>query len=54
MVALGHAALNFVTGSPVGDQTIAAIISTAITVWAVVVILVWKPATLSGADKQVR
>lgn len=53
LVALGHAALNFVTGSPVGDQTIAAIISTAIIVWAVVVIFVWKPATLSSADKQV-
>lgn len=53
LAALGHAALNFVTGSPVGDQAIAAVISTAVTVWAVVVILVWKPATLSRAEKQV-
>ena len=54
IVALGHAALNFVTGSPVGEQTIAAVISTAVTVWAVVVILVFKPNSLSRAEKQVR
>jgi membrane protease YdiL (CAAX protease family) len=54
MVALGHAALNYVTGSPHGEQTVAAAVSTAIMIWAVVVILVWKPATLSGAPKQVR
>lgn len=53
MVALGHAALNYVTGSPLGDQTVAAAISTAIMVWAVVVIFVWKAATLSAAPKQV-
>jgi membrane protease YdiL (CAAX protease family) len=53
LVALGHAALNFVTGSPVGEQAIAAAISTAVTVWAVVVILVWKPANLSHAGKEV-
>jgi len=53
IAALGHATLNFVTGSPVGDQTITAVVSTAVTVWAVVVILVWKPATLSPAEKQV-
>lgn len=47
MAALGHATLNFVTGSPVGDPAIAVVISAAVTVWAVVVILVWKPATLA-------
>lgn len=52
VVAVGHATLNFVTASPAGDQTIAAAISTAVMVWAVVVILVWKPATLSRAAKQ--
>lgn len=46
--------LNYVTGSPHGDQTVAAAVSTAIMIWAVVVILVWKPATLSDAPKQVR
>jgi membrane protease YdiL (CAAX protease family) len=54
LAALAHATLNFTSGSPVGDPVIAALISTAVMVWAVVVILVWKPATLSRAGKQVR
>lgn len=53
MVIVAHAAVNFVTGSPVGDPTVAAIVSTVIMVWAVVVIVVWKPATMSRGPKQV-
>lgn len=52
MVAVGHASLNFVTASPAGDQTVAAAISAVIMVWAVVVVLVWKPATLAPGAKQ--
>lgn len=53
IAALGHATLNLVTASPDGDQTINAIVSTVVMVWAVVIVLVWKPATLSRAPKQV-
>lgn len=54
LAAVGHATLNFVTGSPVGDPMISAAISTAVMIWAVVVILVWKPATLAPGPKEVR
>jgi membrane protease YdiL (CAAX protease family) len=54
LTAVAHASLNFVTASPVGDQTIAAIVSTVVMVWAVVVVLVWKPQALSRAEKQIR
>jgi membrane protease YdiL (CAAX protease family) len=53
MAILWHGTFNYVTASPHGDQTVAAIVSAVPIVWAVVVILVWKPATLSPAGKEV-
>jgi hypothetical protein len=53
IAALAHASLNYVTGSPVGDQTIAAVVSTVIMVWAVTVVAVWRPATLAPGRKHV-
>jgi membrane protease YdiL (CAAX protease family) len=54
LTAVAHASLNFVTASPAGDQAISAIISTVVMVWAVVVVLVWRPARLSRFAKQIR
>jgi membrane protease YdiL (CAAX protease family) len=54
MVILWHGAFNYVTASPYGDQAVAAVVSTVPVVWAVVVVLVWKPATLSPAGKAVQ
>jgi membrane protease YdiL (CAAX protease family) len=54
LTAVAHASLNFVTASPDLDPAISAIISTAVMVWAVVVVVVWKPANLSRAPRQVR
>lgn len=53
MAMLWHGTFNYVTASPHGDQTVAAVLSTVAIVWAVVVILVWKPATLSPAKREV-
>lgn len=53
ITAVGHASLNFVTGSPAGEPAIGGAISMAVTIWAVIVVLVWKPATLSRKRKQV-
>lgn len=52
MAILWHGAYNYVTASPESDQFVTAVVSTAPIVWAVVVILVWKPATLSPEAKQ--
>ncbi len=53
MVALWHGAFNFISGSQAGEGVIAAILSTAVMVWAVVLIFLYKPADLSPARKQV-
>lgn len=44
---LFHGAFNFVTASQAGDGLVAAILSTVVAVWAVVVIILYKPATLA-------
>lgn len=53
MVALWHGAFNFISGSQAGDGVTAAILSTGVMVWAVVLILLYKPANLSGTRRQV-
>ncbi len=53
MLALWHGALNFVTASRAGEGVIAAIVSMAVVAWAVVVLVVFKPADLSHVGKQV-
>ncbi len=53
MVALWHGSFNFVTGSQAGEGVIAAVLSTAVMVWAVVLIFWFKPANLSHYKKQV-
>ena len=54
MVAIWHGAFNYVTGCITCKTGLeAAILSTLVMVWAVVVVIWFKPATLSRADKQV-
>jgi membrane protease YdiL (CAAX protease family) len=53
MLALWHGMFDFFSAAKVSDGTIAAIMSTVIMVWAVVVLIVYKPAHLSRAPRQV-
>ncbi|RLC75834.1 MAG: CPBP family intramembrane metalloprotease [Chloroflexi bacterium] len=54
LVAVWHGAFNFVTGCVTCKTGVAAaVLSTLVMVWAVVVVLWFKPATLARADKQV-
>jgi membrane protease YdiL (CAAX protease family) len=53
MTAVWHAAFNFATGCIACKAgTAAAVLSTLVMVWAVVVVIWSKPATLSVIDKQ--
>jgi membrane protease YdiL (CAAX protease family) len=51
IVAICHGAVNFFTSSNAGDGLIAAAVSTAVMVWAVIVVLIYKPANLSRQSK---
>ncbi len=54
MVAVWHGAFNFTTGCVTcKTSATAAVLSTLVMVWAVVVVVWFKPATLSRTDKQV-
>jgi membrane protease YdiL (CAAX protease family) len=53
IVAVWHGAFNFITASAGGAGLIAAILSTIVMVWAVVVIILFKPANLSHLEKQI-
>lgn len=54
IVAIWHGVFNFITASKASKAgLISAIISTIVMVWAVVVIIVFKPKNLSHAERQV-
>jgi membrane protease YdiL (CAAX protease family) len=53
MLALWHGLFDFLSASKVSDGTIAAVMSTVVVVWAVVVVIVYKPANLSRFAKQI-
>ncbi len=53
MVALWHGMFNFITASQAGEGILAAVLSTLVMVWAVVVVIWFKPANLSHVEKQV-
>lgn len=54
LLAVWHGAFNYVTGCVTCKTGIeAAVLSTLVMVWAVVVVIWFKPATLSRADKPV-
>ena len=53
-VAVWHGAFNFTTGCTACKTSVtAAILSTVVMVWAVVVVILFRPATLSRGGKQV-
>lgn len=53
MLALWHGMFDFFSAAKVSDGLIAAIMSTVFMIWAVIVIIVYKPANLSRRPKQV-
>lgn len=52
MLALWHGAFDFLSASRASEGTIAAIMSSVIMALAVVIVIVYKPANLSRAEKQ--
>lgn len=52
-VALWHGAFNFITASAAGEGLGAAIMSTLVMVWAILLIFIYKPANLSKRERQV-
>jgi membrane protease YdiL (CAAX protease family) len=53
IVALWHGAFNFITGSQAGNWVIAAIVTTVVMIWAILLVILFKPANLSHIKKQV-
>jgi membrane protease YdiL (CAAX protease family) len=51
IVAVFHGCFNYVSASNAGNGLLAAVVSTMVMVWAVVVVFVYKPKTLSSKDK---
>ncbi len=51
MVAIWHGAFNFFSASPAGEGVLAAVVSTIVMVWAVLVVLIFKPGNLSHRPK---
>lgn len=48
---LWHGMFNFVTASKISDGIPAAIISTAVIIWAVLIVIIYKPKNLSSLPK---
>jgi membrane protease YdiL (CAAX protease family) len=51
MVAIWHGVFDFISASKASDGYIAALMTAAIMVWAVVIVIVYKPANLSRHQK---
>lgn len=51
MVAIWHGVFDFLSASKISGGTIAALMSAAIMVWAVAIVIVFKPANLSRHEK---
>ena len=51
MVAIFHGCFNFITASDAGNGILAAVVSTVVMVWAILVIVLFKPQKLSNQDK---
>lgn len=49
---LWHGAFNFVTASEAGQGTTAMLMSITVMVWAILIVVMFKPATLARAPKQ--
>jgi membrane protease YdiL (CAAX protease family) len=48
VVAVWHGCFNYVTASSAGNGVLAAVVSTIVMVWAVLVVLLYKPGNLSA------
>lgn len=53
MLALWHGVFDFLSASKVSDGMIAATMSTAVMLFAIVIVIVYNPANLSREEKQV-
>lgn len=51
IAAIFHGCFNYVTSSNAGNGVLATVVSVLVMVWAVVVVFVYKPPTLSGKGK---
>jgi membrane protease YdiL (CAAX protease family) len=51
IVAIWHGCFNFTTASSAGNGILAAVVSTVVMVWAVVVIVLFKPKDLSKQER---
>jgi membrane protease YdiL (CAAX protease family) len=51
VVAVFHGCFNYMSASSAGNGLLAAIVSTMVMIWAVVVVLLYKPKTLSSKGK---
>lgn len=51
LVAVWHAGFDFVTSTSAGGGVLAMVVSIAVMVWAVVIIILYKPADLSSVPK---
>jgi hypothetical protein len=51
IVAIFHGCFNYITSSNAGKGLLAALISTIVMIWALVVVIVYKPRTLSSKDR---
>ncbi len=51
IVAIWHGCFNFISSSDAGSGMLSAVVSTIVMIWAVVVIVIFKPATLSHSSK---
>ena len=53
MVILFHALFDFLSVSKAGGDSVATIMSVVVTVWAVLVVILFKPTNLSREQKQI-
>jgi membrane protease YdiL (CAAX protease family) len=53
IVAIWHGCFNFITASNAGNGILAAVVSTVVMVWAVVVIVLFKPKDLSKQERDI-
>jgi membrane protease YdiL (CAAX protease family) len=51
IVAVWHGCFNYISASNAGNGLLAAVVSTVVMIWAVAVIFVYKPKTLSSKGK---
>jgi membrane protease YdiL (CAAX protease family) len=53
IIAVWHGCFNFITSSPSVDGLLAAVVSTMVMIWAIIIVMAFKPAKLSSGEKVV-